>query len=618
MDDEFAREVLRLAEGQSVEDFEEDLKTQAQNLDIDITSLDRLQENNVPKATPSLTSSTQPRRSVSTGSRASHSTDFTDTSRFSKDYPHTRTRPNRGRRSSAASVSIKDYDSIINHARFDFRRTSFNFSTSPIISPSPSSFSLSSVWSRSRESSPKRHIIRGLSRLRLKRADSGDSHRGGREREWVFPYEQRSPEPDQIYSDCPHCPQSGSRHRRTLHTLSCGHRYCTLALRKIIKDALTEENIPPTCCKRPIPGSLVASVMSQEEQDVLMNMLVAWDDEATTAPSASHDSAITSHPTSFPKSRSQSRSPLGGSLNLPLSMEAKENLDKAMRLPDFKELRQGQEKQRDNLVAWGSKKRQAVIDGYALRKLQLLPFFERQKDQLAEKQSAIISRIEDKHVVDEHEMRQSHEIETRNNAIALKHMEAFCRGETTSGDRHGRAVTEQDSRELTKARRARDQMSAKHSGTISVLRGEQSRRISQRMLKQEEELADLEKRQIKELESLQRECDEMIHDWDEETQKRRVKLQSWWDIELEIWRKKLERDTGIHFSGSLPLIPWPGVNVVDNKRDTSKRHTVAASPVSDMRSGANSVRASISPGRKEHRISTAFTIRSGMIGKAQG
>lgn len=178
MDDEFAREVLRLAEGQSVEDFEEDLKSQAQSLDIDITLLDDAPNDKDQKQRPSVTSSTHPRRSISTGSRASQSTDFTDASRISRDCPNSRTRPVRGRRSSAASVSFKDYDSIVNHARFDYRRSSFNFATSPIISPSPSTFSLSSVWSRSRESSPKRHIItRGLSRLRLRRTDSGDSTR---------------------------------------------------------------------------------------------------------------------------------------------------------------------------------------------------------------------------------------------------------------------------------------------------------------------------------------------------------------------------------------------------------------------------------------------------------
>lgn len=355
-----------------------------------------------------------------------------------------------------------------------------------------------------------------------------------------------------------------------------------------------------------------------------MNMLVAWDDEASAPPPTINETSVTSHPASSSKSRSQSRSPVCGApiptQNTPPTEEMKRNLDKAMEMPDFKELRQTQERQRDVFLAWVKRKRQGVIDGYAMRKLQLLPFFERQKDQLAEKQSAAIARIEDKHVADEHEMRQGHEVETRNNAIALKHMEAYCRGETTSGEDHGRTITDRDLAELTKARRARDQMDAKHSGAISVLRGEQGLRINQRLLKQEEELAGLEKRQAKELESLQRECDDIVRDWDEETQRRQSKLQRWWDIELEIWRKKLERDTGINFSGSLPPIQWPRADEgnSERRRDPTKRHTIAISPAPDMRSGASSGSRSISPMRKQHRISTAFTIRNSIIGKAQG
>jgi hypothetical protein len=359
-------------------------------------------------------------------------------------------------------------------------------------------------------------------------------------------------------------------------------------------------------------------VISQEEQDTLMNMLVAWDDEATTTPLTIHESEITSHPTSYPKSRSQSRSPVRGAEENTLAEDKKKNLERAMDIPDFRLLRQEQERQRDSLVSWAGRKRQGVIDGYAVRKLQLLPYFDRQKDQLAEKQSTAIARIEDKHVLDEHEMREGHEVETRNNAIALKHMEAYCRGETTSGDLHDRTITDRDLAELTKARRARDQMEAKHSGAISVLRGEQSRRISQRLVKQEEELAELEARQVKEIGSLQRECDDMVRDWDDETHKRRSKLEKWWNIQLEIWRKKLERDTGIHFSGGLPPIEWPraDLNESNQRRDPMKRHTIAVSPAPGLHPDGERGPRSISPARKQHRISTAFTIRSGMIGKA--
>ncbi|TIA41238.1 hypothetical protein D6C78_01918 [Aureobasidium pullulans] len=531
MDDEFAREVLRLAEGQTVEDFETDLKNQAQHLDIDIASLENTLKDKGQKATSSLTSSTHPRRSISTGSHGSHSTDFTD----------------------AQPRQIR-LPSLFLQLRYLSHHLAISF-----------------------------HVLTILRMVSLTRVVTEKAY----------------------------------HHKRTEQIEVKENRFGRFNQReRIIKDSLNDENIPPTCCKRPIPGSLVASVMSQEEQDALMNMLVAWDDEATTTPPTIYES--TSHPTSFPKSRSQSRSPTCGAQEHSPPEEMKRNLEIAMEQPGFKELRQHQERQRDNLTAWAARKRQGVIDGYAVRKLQLLPYFDRQKDQLAEKQSAAIARIEDKHVVDEHEMREGHEIETRNNAIALKHMEAYCRGETTSGERHDRAITDRDLAELTKARRARDQMDAKHSGAISVLRGEQSRRISQRLVKQEEELLELESRQMKELESLQRECDDMVRDWDEETQKRRSKLERWWTMQVEIWRKNLEQETGVQFSEDLPPIQWPlpDNNETIKRKDPTKRHTIAGSPAPGLQSHGSRELSSISPTRKHHRISTAFTIRSGMIGKA--
>lgn len=145
-------------------------------------------------------------------------------------------------------------------------------------------------------------------------------------------------------------------------------------------------------------------------------------------------------------------------------------------------------------------------------KLQLLPYFDHQKDQLAKKQSAAIARIEDKQVLDEHEMREGHEVKTRNNAIALQHMEAYCRREITNGDRHDRIITDRDMAELTKARRARNQMEAKHSGATSVLRSDRSRLICQLLVKQEQELAELEGLQLKEIKSFQQEYDEMVRE----------------------------------------------------------------------------------------------------------
>jgi len=168
MDDWFAREVLRLAEGQTIESHEDQIKQQAQQLGI-----------HLPLSLPSPTDKDKgevKRRSVSLESRVSHSTGPTST-RISKD-DHNATlslafgnihddEDDDGKSRSTTAVSIKDYDSILSHARRSSRR-SHNFL--PLATHSPSSFSslpLSLSSSSLGESSPKRQIIRGLSRLRL-------------------------------------------------------------------------------------------------------------------------------------------------------------------------------------------------------------------------------------------------------------------------------------------------------------------------------------------------------------------------------------------------------------------------------------------------------------------
>lgn len=175
MDDEFAREVLRLAQGYSIHHFDEDLKQLAQELGVAITpsGSDAVNGFSNSKPTSTLTTSSPCRRSNSTESQTSQSTGLTaDYLRTSKEHPALHhTSPNYDRRSSGTSLSIKDYDSILSNAKTDHRRLSLNFS--PPITASPSTFSLPNPSSR--EGSPRRSLIRGLSRLSFRRSGSSGS-----------------------------------------------------------------------------------------------------------------------------------------------------------------------------------------------------------------------------------------------------------------------------------------------------------------------------------------------------------------------------------------------------------------------------------------------------------
>ncbi|KAK8201866.1 hypothetical protein M8818_005390 [Zalaria obscura] len=242
------------------------------------------------------------------------------------------------RRTSGNSLCIKDYDAILDNAR----RLSLNIS--PQISPAQSTFSLPA--SSSTESSPRRSIIRGLNKLRFRRPDSNGSSK----------------------DDCPHCPHDSFRHRRTTHRLPCGHGYCTLAIRKIIKTAInSESNMPPGCCGKPVPGRLVEMVMSQEEQGALMDKMMFLDDTGLHTSSQRKGDHVAVGGQALPGTLSNHSAPQFDGSSL-AQQEARQNLKRALDLPTFRQMREAQEAQRDRFSNTGTGPGGAcfhcVIDGW--------------------------------------------------------------------------------------------------------------------------------------------------------------------------------------------------------------------------------------------------------------
>lgn len=62
-----------------------------------------------------------------------------------------------------------------------------------------------------------------------------------------------------------------------LHTLPCGHNYCDTCIRVLINQAATDEaKMPPRCCSKPIPGSIVKLVLSKEDQQIFMKSVLQF------------------------------------------------------------------------------------------------------------------------------------------------------------------------------------------------------------------------------------------------------------------------------------------------------------------------------------------------------
>ncbi|GAB7351872.1 hypothetical protein MBLNU459_g2421t3 [Dothideomycetes sp. NU459] len=356
-------------------------------------------------------------------------------------------------------------------------------------------------------------------------------------------------------------------------------------------------------------------VMSEEEQDALMSRMATWDD-ATSAASSARATSTDLSARDPRKKMTRSRNSLSDVLGTLVVQEAQQNLDRAMQFEDFRALRMEQERQRDRLTAWDLKHKKILSDECDARKEDTGPAFTLQAEELLEQHARMVAQVEDKHVLDEADLRKSHEAERRSSAVALRHMEAYCRGETTTGDAHNRPITDQDLRELSKARYSRDQMDARQAGAINVLRGEQNRRMSLRLHKQDQERMQLDARQYRELESIQRDYDDALRAWDQETHKMKARLQDWWYLQTEIWRKRLEKETEVCIEGALLPISWPGGAGVSDLDE--QRQSLNGSPVKKEESDGDSAGSrKMSTTKKESGISSAFAVRSSMVGQAR-
>lgn len=523
----YLRQVLRLNAGRTEEEADEELKQEAMVWGLDVEDLAAQQESErraqqQQQLAARALSSDPPRRSLeSVASRLSQST---LTSTFS-DVSNSRGR-------SRASLSLRDYDAFVSRGSFP-RRHSLSI-PSPPSTPSQSTFSLPLS---SPESSPRRHFrrIRALSMLRSHKNASSSS----------------------LNDSCPHCPKDLLSQRRAVHKLPCGHRLCTQALRSTINAATeSKKSAAPSCCGRPIPGKLVEHVMTQAEQNALLEKLEQWDEASSVAESITSDwgtSMASQRPCALSRdSRTVSRDSKFDTV----APKVQQELDKVMERPDFKQLRQEQAEQRDRFLTWIENQRAELDTHHDRLRLDLQARHEIGLEELHDVHSTAMSDAEDKQVRAEGDMRETHAKERRDNATALKYMEAYCAGIYSTGEPHSRNVTEQDRAELDKVRRARDHMETKHDSAINVLRGEQRRRLRYRAQRQEREVQELRHVYRREQAVLERTHAEESQRLDDLVGEKRCSLRARWQIQASIIVKKFERETGSKLQAKLPAVEW--------------------------------------------------------------
>ncbi|KAF4549339.1 Hypothetical protein D9617_22g066850 [Elsinoe fawcettii] len=536
-DNIFMRRVLRLTGPDKESTYDYNLTQEATELGLTVTPPP------VPAPLTPLPHHRRPSvardgRSISTDSFASKSS--RPTSDLAKSWDRTSTGFNSlqsyNRRGSATSSSSRSRDSVLSQP-IPIVKKSRNSSVPPTTprlgrqspeSPQPSS--------------PHRHLIRGLTRLRLRRHDS-----------------------DKTVQACRHC--SGTSSPGDLHRLSCGHTLCTNALRDLIDlNQVENSRTWPTCCGQKIPKNLVDLVRQNRKSFAPSNPV--WTD-AMRRQMSDQGSRASTTPEPIETVRESIESDDLEAVDR--STVASINLAKALRIPEYALLRTKHTQQRNRLLRWDTRHRADLQASAEQRRIAVTQEFDRLQDELLDKHASTLVTVEDMHVSAEADLRESQETERRNTHTALRHMEAYCRGESANGEPHGRTISDQDRLELVKAQRLRDNMDIRHESAINVLRGEQNHRMRQRLKRHDQEIDQLNRRRERELDRIKRDFISETREWSAEMQRKKATLERWWIIETQICLKKHGESMGLSFDDLLTPLAWsrePGLETTfDNFAD---------------------------------------------------
>jgi hypothetical protein len=347
-----------------------------------------------------------------------------------------------------------------------------------------------------------------------------------------------------------------------------------------VQEALeSEEQIAPTCCGKPLPKSVLESVLSKEEADIVSSdnrhSLIAY----ALRGSESGDDGVS---IGFSLSLDTQSLPTGSFVASPatmvsaqeLSFEEEVRLSRALADETFKSLETQQKEQYERIASFESHQRKALsaFHIWSLKRLtsrlesnkverpkQVGGYMKLAQCQLSDSIQHVLEleRLDEFQLIAEHDMRKAHAQEVQNVATALKYMEAYCSGASPTNPDVAHSVTEDDRAKLARQHLTQRKLPAKHESAINVLRAKQEQNMKVKLQKQHAELQQLDADYERDMRNEELQYLKDTSRLDALIEARRKRVGHRWDLKLEMWRRDWQNEHDTPLNGTLPQKTWP-------------------------------------------------------------
>ncbi|OCL07209.1 hypothetical protein AOQ84DRAFT_62801 [Glonium stellatum] len=521
----YRREALGLPVEQTEDELDERIAIEARESGIEDPYRCFTPElHDLSTAISTLTVSSAYRSSMSIHSRESHSTGFTsDPSRTSKDQHLDSPSASRSHQLPRTSLSLENYDSLLERFRPSMRHSRSSSTASTAGS--------ASLFSTSKKPGASVKRKRGPSLLSMFRREPHNCTSRVRHGHHVNPFTPR---------------------------LECGHTLTKYATRIHVQEAIESGGrLLPNCCGRPLPRFVLEAVMTKEEMDDFLALFTQYPDlEYATGVRYSHDGVIEISPPAGCQSLCDVAPELACA-SAETTLECDEQLKAAMADEAFRALHAQREEQFQRIVEFESKQRQAISAYHEKVRRRLSSQVARNKAERAKEHAQALEQLEEAQVAAELDLRKAHVQERQNVATALKHMEAYCNGLTTSGMESKHTVSEDDKKKLKRQHALQDNLPHKHDSAINVLRAKQEKDVKVRMHKQNAELVQMDHEFEKENRLLEMHFLKESSRLEALMESRRRRAVARWTLRTETWRKDFENQHDTILPGRLPHLDWP-------------------------------------------------------------